>query len=542
MTKQTSDSVETIVHNFDTVNKDFLQQLESLREVLPLLMIFINVNNTKATTDFVDFVNKKGTEIKDENGEARYTFSPEDSHNVNSLEKNAGVASAAVKIVPSSLFVSLVSQFDCFLGRLIREIFRVKPDVLNSSEKNIPLSKLLELKNVDDAKEYIIEKEVESILRESHSDHFNWLETKLGIPLRKDLPSWQNFIEITERRNLFVHCDGVISNQYLSICKKHKVDLPDTTKIGVNLDVSQEYFEKSFRCLYEIATKLTQVVWRKLVPSDLENADESLIDVCFELIKYGQFDIAISLLDFATRILPKHYNEESKNVFIINQALALKLSGKHDEAKKLILAKDWSANSDKFKIAKETLLDNFDESVKLMKKIGDNGEIKKLSYKTWPLFIEFRKTKIFTDVYKEIFKEDYILVETPKKLFDQLMGQIADSNKQNQILSITSFLDINKPLFPNYQFIHYRAEEFIKLLQKIDINLSPDKFKKILQDNITTVKKYNDYIIKISPTQYLNPYTMIRHCLYINDKIKYKDMLFEIQITNFEMWLNDNKK
>ncbi len=33
----------------------------------------------------------------------------------------------------------------------------------------------------------MLEKEIESVLRESHSEHFFWLEKKLDIPLRKGL-------------------------------------------------------------------------------------------------------------------------------------------------------------------------------------------------------------------------------------------------------------------------------------------------------------------------------------------------------------------
>lgn len=421
-------SVE-IVNQFDNVNKEFIKQIESLRDTLPLVMIFISANDAKANKDFAEFVEKKGIVEKNEEGEEFYKFSPEDSHKFKIHEKNAETATAASAIVPNSLFVSLISQFDSFLGKLIREIFQSKPDILNSSEKNLTFSKLLELTSLEEAKEFIIEKEIESVLRDSHSDHFDWLENKLGIPLRKDLPIWQTFIEVTEKRNLFVHNDGVVSSQYLSVCRHHKVQFDKEPKLGEKLNITTEYFELTYKCLFEISVKLTQVIWRKLLSNDIEKADQSLNDICFELLRQKQLDLATILLDFATIILKKHHNEESKNVFIVNKALSLKLNKKKHECDEIVLSKDWSACSDKFKIAKEALLDNHNEVAKLMKKIGVEGEVSKLSYKVWPLFSEFRKTELFKETFKEIFTEDYAEVETPKKMLEEIISKARKSKK-----------------------------------------------------------------------------------------------------------------
>jgi hypothetical protein len=423
------------ISNFDKINKDFIQKIESLRETLPLVMIFVSANYSKSNKDFSVFSKKNGIEISDENGDEYYTFSPEDSHKYEILEKNAKISTSALDIIPNSLFVSLISQFDSFLGKLIRQIFESKPEILNSSEKNLSFSKLLELKSIEEAKEFIIEKEVETVLRESHTEHFSWLESKLGITLRKDLPIWQEFIEVTERRNLFVHNDGVITSQYLTICRFHKVKFTTEPIIGEQLTVDNEYFEKAYRCLFEISVKLTQVIWRKLLPKELESSDESLNDICFELLRQNQLDLSIILLDFATIILKKHFNEESKNVFIVNKALAFKLNEKVKECEEIVKSKDWSACSDKFKIAKEALLDNHSEVAKIMKRIGNDGDVSKLSYKTWPVFIEFRKTDIFQEMFKEVFEEDYIAVETPKRMIDEIAIKIANVEKQTNLKS-----------------------------------------------------------------------------------------------------------
>ncbi len=55
--------------------------------------------------------------------------------------------------------ISLISQYDAFLGRLIRTLFLIKPESLSMSEKNISFAQLQTFESIEDAKEYILEKE-----------------------------------------------------------------------------------------------------------------------------------------------------------------------------------------------------------------------------------------------------------------------------------------------------------------------------------------------------------------------------------------------
>ena len=71
------------------------------------------------------------------------------------------------------------------------------------------------------------------------------------MPLRKDLSIWETFIEITQRRNLFAHNDGIVSTQYLNACKVNSVTHEDNKiNIGAELGIDIDYFNKAFNCLF----------------------------------------------------------------------------------------------------------------------------------------------------------------------------------------------------------------------------------------------------------------------------------------------------
>jgi len=403
-----------------------LNHLDSIKDTLPMTLLLLEPHNKKANSKFEEFIEKNAQKIDNEKGTKSIAVKYEDARVFEQLSKNSEISRLAMKIIPESLFVSLISQYDAFLNKLLKILFKTRPEYINNSERELSFSQLIQFETIESAREYVIEKEVETVLRKSHSEHFDYLENKLSMPLRKDLPIWQTFIEITERRNLFVHCDGVVSNQYLKVSKENKCDIKDI-KLNERLYVDLAYFKKAYNCLYELSTKLTHTIWRKLIKNDIENADTSLNEICYSLLTSGQFELADILLDFACK-QTKHFNDSSKNIFIVNKSLSNYLNKKEDKAKQIISSKDWSASSDNFKLAHIIINENYDEAYELMKKIGSSGVVDKENYKTWPLFYKLRKELKFKETFKEIFNEEYTVLEIPKRPVQELMEEILKKN------------------------------------------------------------------------------------------------------------------
>lgn len=312
----------------------------------------------------------------------------------------------AVKNVPNSLLVALVSQYDAFLGKLLIIILLTKPEMLNSSEKALTLAQLVEFGSVDDARNYILEKEVESVIRKSHAEHFQWMENKFNMQLRKDLDVWQKFIELTERRNLFVHTGGVVSNQYLKVCQEHGVIWDKQPSINDILEVSPAYFQNAVNIIFEVGVKLAHVLWRKFKPTDLENADKNLIDIAYEPLHDGNYELSKTLFNFATITLKKYSSESRRKIFVVNRALSYKWSGDEKKAREIIEAEDWSDTRDKFRLAEAVIKENYAEAIEIMHEIGTNqNEVSKHGYRSWSLFKEFRKEPAFLKAYEDIFGE-----------------------------------------------------------------------------------------------------------------------------------------
>jgi hypothetical protein len=221
---------------------------------------------------------------------------------------------------------------------------------------------------------------------------------------------WPLFVEVTERRNLFVHTDGVVPHQYLDVCERSSCTVAEDICLGKSLSITREYFTAAYECLYEIGVKLAQVLWRKLEPDKIRSADANLNRVSYELLVEDRYRLARVLLDFGTETLKKHGSEEGRLTMVVNRAQAYKWGGNDQDAKRILNAEDWTAMGLKFKMARDVLLDDFDAAMQIMDRIGVSGEIDKHHYREWPLFREIRKSKEFAAKFEQIFGEPFIAI------------------------------------------------------------------------------------------------------------------------------------
>lgn len=386
---------------------EFLHDLEGIKSAEQIVCPLIQALAHETSKEFLQIVQPFKVKSED-HGRTTYMVPFAAEKAFRSVRRKQQLTSSAFIQTPRALFVAMVSTFDAYLGRLLRSIFILKPELIQGSQRSLSFSDLVRLDSVHAAREHIIAEEIESFLRDSHIDHFHWLESRLSIPLRKDLPSWSTFVELTQRRNLYVHCNGLVSQQYLDICKRNDVHL-DEVVIGMPLRIDKNYFYRAFSCLFEIGVKLAHVSWRKLAPDQIEAADKALNEVCFELLQNERYKLAHNLLTFATVTLKKHSSAFNRRIFIINLAIASKFGNIGDVAQ-CLRAEDWSDCATHFKLAKLVLEDRFDEAASLMKRIGTEGEfVTRSAYDAWPLFKAFRESEQFRSTYKDLFGEEFVV-------------------------------------------------------------------------------------------------------------------------------------
>lgn len=320
-----------------------LMSLDSLKEASQIFISSLE-NEAKLTRQsFRDEADPFSEEItiQDVDGEdkKRIVFNIPVSHRRKLIDKHKRFKRLlhAKDIIPRNFLIAYVSEFDYFIGALLKNIYMLKPDLLNQSDRTFNFKDLSKFSSLDDVREEVIEKDIEQILRSSHAEQFKAIANKVDIETLTKFDNWSNFIEITERRNLFVHADGVISTQYQKVCKTVSINI-DNNQIGTKLDCSKEYLDQTYEIMYEVIVKLGQTIWRKVFGKSAKNkelADTYLIHLLFELLCNEQYKLAVNIGEFA--ISQKSISNDFRNrMMVINLCLAYKYSNQIDTCNKLL--------------------------------------------------------------------------------------------------------------------------------------------------------------------------------------------------------------
>lgn len=430
---------------FFNIVKLYIRLLNSQRESFPIVMNSL-VTKMKLSADKLDqFFKCYKIEETGENDESTISIPIKFYRNFRKLNDDVSKSMLAIELTPKNVVVSLVSIYDSLIGSLIKSIYTTKPELLNTCDKQYSTVDLLNFNSIEEIKEHIIEKEVETVLRKSHKDQFVWLSNKLNVKLTENLPHFKDFIEITERRNLFVHSNGVVSRQYISICKENKIEINEDTILGSTLAADHDYVQRCYNILFEIGFKLSQVIWRK-INIGLKSCDKVLCDVTYDLIKNKQYELASDLLEFSTSKPIKHVDKETELVLCVNKALSYYLQGNKTKSDNIIKECDWSAYEYRYKLAEAVLLEDNEKASIVMKTIGKNEDFIE-NYREWPLFNKFRDTDKFKNTFKEIYGIEFQyeelenikwkdIIDEAHKMIGVIENQIDEKDNKNSELEL----------------------------------------------------------------------------------------------------------
>ena len=181
------------------------------------------------------------------------------------------------------------------------------------------------------------------------------------------------FVECSQRRNLLTHCGGIVSEQYRAICKREGYPENKLAAIGDTIGLGAQYFLRTCELMIEVGLKLGQTLWRKLLPDELDTADNHLHSMQYEALRAAIWDRAKVFGEFAVG-QRQMSTDVHRRLAIINYAIALKFSDEEAKAREVLARVDWSASNNDFRLAEAVLLDQFDDAAAIMRRIGKKGE------------------------------------------------------------------------------------------------------------------------------------------------------------------------
>lgn len=154
--------------------------------------------------------------------------------------------------------VYLVAEFESYLQDVLRITLEKEPEILMTSKKSITYEDFFKMKDIDQGKKEIIEKELLSLFNQGIDGVEEYVEQKFNVKLPA-LPDWKRFKERFYRRNIIVHNSGIVNKIYRSKTGYKGKD--------IKLQVTEKYLEKSIEMFELTCSKVARLFYEKFACS-----------------------------------------------------------------------------------------------------------------------------------------------------------------------------------------------------------------------------------------------------------------------------------
>jgi putative GTP pyrophosphokinase len=127
-----------------------------------------------------------------------------------------------------------------------------------------------------------------------------------------------------------------------------------------------------------------------------------------------------------------------------------------------------------------------------------------------------------------------------EKEVQEEVASLSAISHEEEVLDAFTFLATMRGVFPNYDFTPRKVDGFVEEILMLRPNFTHQSLQAVVSKYLQTVDAYKAYqLIQYSRKQ--NPYTMVRHMLYLSDKKPFHSILFNRQRESFEEWLQNKK-
>jgi putative GTP pyrophosphokinase len=134
---------------------------------------------------------------------------------------------------------------------------------------------------------------------------------------------------------------------------------------------------------------------------------------------------------------------------------------------------------------------------------------------------------------------------------DETAEPIAEADAQNPLaagalaassgeLNAFTFLKIATHFFKDFEFEPSKVDSFVGDIQGWSPGMTRARFNALMRATVTIVKRYKQHFEEHNPHASFNPYTVMRHCLYLSNKAAFRPALRNSARESFEAWLQEH--
>jgi ppGpp synthetase/RelA/SpoT-type nucleotidyltranferase len=145
---------------------------------------------------------------------------------------------------------------------------------------------------------------------------------------------------------------------------------------------------------------------------------------------------------------------------------------------------------------------------------------------------EFRQIRDETEAGLQSAPDEAALQDSPIEV--PVASQ--DGHVKGELNAFT-FLKIANHFFKDFAFEPYKVDGFVESIRDWSADITRPEFNSIVRQKIGVVKRYKQFFEERHENLSFNPYTVIRHCLYLSDKVVFNRALRKTAQETFDAWL-----
>lgn len=276
----------------------------------------------------------------------------------------------------NSIIINMCITLESFISKIIKEVYLNKLPS-NFHGKHLTYEELLKIGDLSLAKEFIIEKHLDDLFRKNFNDWYD--EVRKNLNIKKSDRITQVIVELSElyqRRNLIVHTDGVVSNQYLQNVENSSFSLGD------RVDVDSQYLDRQIKNL----EFLGWFVYDGFLNRSLKDIDEAFRELNNKILTRINHSCA-AIPELLTVYCSKNFSDPSFNLIAkVNYFLYYKFNGGLESFDQELSDFKVGHLKEEFILAKKILSSDDDVIDSIEKFINSLAPDDFFMYSSWPLF------------------------------------------------------------------------------------------------------------------------------------------------------------
>lgn len=404
--KSTEEEPDTIVDILQRDLGQFSDRVIDLNYGFPIAMGWASLSGLLHLHELRQFGEKLG-KVEDQDRSVRYTIPIDYVTKFRSLDRRRTSSDTYFRRMPGFYIEAIIEELDAYVGNLIENILLQGGLDTKLSEKQISYSDLLKFISFEEARDHLIFKEVDRVLRSGIAEQVDWFN-RAGFKIPINHPIVLRCIEIGERRNCIVHSGCEANRFYLQNCAARGVDT-GKVKEGDSLRPDKKYCDGAFESILVFGIMLFSASWIKFCKKNDKEWDvltSHLNSIVYDLMIDGLYGTAQTLLNFVFDDLKLDLLDLDRRLFKVNLALCAKELGDKKRAAKILNSEDWRATDLRFQAAVSAIKGETDETLKLLRSGFAADQIDKQALVEWPVFNHVRQLKKFKTLYAELLGSD----------------------------------------------------------------------------------------------------------------------------------------